>query len=83
MAGPKRTLEAVIRGEGVVPFRDLQALLAKLGFTLRRVSGSHHIYLHPKATRPINIQPKGKDAKPYQIRQLRDMIEEFRLTLED
>jgi predicted RNA binding protein YcfA (HicA-like mRNA interferase family) len=59
----------------------LKALLAKLGFQLDRVSGSHHIYLHPKVTRPLNVQPMGKDAKPYQVRQLRDIIEEFKLEL--
>jgi hypothetical protein len=48
-----------------------------------RISGSHHIYLHSEVSRPINIQPAGKDAKPYQIRQLRDMIREFGLKLED
>lgn len=83
MASPKKTLEAVRRGQGVVSFRDLRALLAKLGFQLNRVSGSHHIYLHPKVTRPLNLQPMGKDAKPYQVRQLWNIIEEFELTLDD
>ena len=83
MASPKKTLEAVRRGQGVVSFRDLKALLAKLGFKLDRVSGSHHIYLHPTVTRPLNIQPMGKDAKPYQVRQLWNIIEEFGLTLDD
>ena len=81
MASPKRSLEAVKRG-GVIPFRDLQRLLEKLGFRQSRISGSHHIYVHPRVARPLNIQPVGKDAKPYQVRQLRDIIEEFGLTLE-
>lgn len=83
MANARRTLDAVKRGQGVIPFRDLQRLLGVLGFHLDRVSGSHHIYRHPKANRPLNVQPVGKDAKPYQIRQLRDMIEEFGLSLEE
>jgi hypothetical protein len=33
--------------------------------------------------RPVNIQRAGKDAKPYQIRQIRDIIVEFQLSLED
>jgi predicted RNA binding protein YcfA (HicA-like mRNA interferase family) len=82
MASPKRTLTAVEEGH-TVPFRDLARLLEKLGFRLVRMSGSHHIYVHPKANRPINIQPDGKDAKPYQVRQLRGMIAEFGLALED
>jgi predicted RNA binding protein YcfA (HicA-like mRNA interferase family) len=83
MASPKRTLESVKRGGGSIAFRDLQRLLEKLGFRLVRVSGSHHIYIHPNVPRPMNIQSVGKDAKPYQIRQLRDIIQEFALNLEE
>jgi predicted RNA binding protein YcfA (HicA-like mRNA interferase family) len=83
VASPKKTLESVKRGRGGIAFRDLQRLLEKLGFRLNRVSGSHHIYVHPKVPRPMNVQSVGKDAKPYQVRQLRDIIEEFGLRLED
>ena len=83
MASPRRVFAAVLLGRGTINFRDLERLLIRLGFRLDRVSGSHHIYRHPNATRPLNIQPVGKDAKPYQIRQLRDMTEEFQLTLEE
>ena len=31
----------------------------------------------------MNIQAVGKDAKPYQVRQLRDIIEEFGLRPEE
>ena len=79
MASPKRTIEAVLSGQGVVAFTDLQRLLEKLGFTLARVNGSHHIYLHPRVPRPMNVQRVGRDAKPYQVRQLRDMIKQFGL----
>ncbi|MGD0023526.1 MAG: type II toxin-antitoxin system HicA family toxin [Xanthobacteraceae bacterium] len=82
MASPKQTLESVKRGGGGIAFRDLQRLLEKLGFRLARVSGSHHIYIHPKVPRPMNVQAAGKDAKPYQVRQLRDIVEEFGLELE-
>lgn len=80
---PEKTLIAVTGGKGVVSFSDLRRLLEKLGFHLARVSGSHHIYVHPRVPRPVNIQSKGKDAKPYQVRQLRDIIEEFGLKLEE
>jgi predicted RNA binding protein YcfA (HicA-like mRNA interferase family) len=83
MAGPKKTLESVRQGGRNIAFRDLQRLLEKLGFRLTRVSGSHHIYIHPKVPRPMNVQAAGKDAKPYQVRQLRDMIEEFGSRLEE
>ncbi|MHB8267576.1 type II toxin-antitoxin system HicA family toxin [Bradyrhizobium sp.] len=83
MANVKKAYLKVIQGQGTVAFRDVQRLLIALGFRLDRISGSHHIYLHPDVSRPINLQPAGKDAKPYQIRQLRDMIGEFGLKLED
>lgn len=60
-------------------FAELQAILSIFGFRLDRVSGSHHIYVHARLSRPISIQPAGKDAKRYQVRQVRDMIAEFEL----
>ena len=62
-------------------FRDFQRILEAFGFTLDRISGSHHIYKHPQASRPLSIQPRADKAKPYQIDQFLDMIEEFRLTM--
>jgi hypothetical protein len=83
MAKTGAILEKVITGQGRIKFRDIQKLLLELGFYLDRIRGSHHIYIHPKATRPLNIQPVGNEAKPYQVRQLRDMIVEFSLKLEN
>ena len=82
MASDRKTFDRVIGGKGTIPFRDLERLLRKLGFALARTSGSHRIYIHPKVLRPFSVQPIGKDAKRYQIRQLCDIIEEFGLTLE-
>ena len=62
-------------------FRDFQRILKTFGFTLDRINGSHHQYKHPLASRPLSIQPKGNMAKPYQIDQLLDMVEEFGLTI--
>jgi predicted RNA binding protein YcfA (HicA-like mRNA interferase family) len=81
MASPTKTLARVLEGRGAIAFRDFERLLFALGFKLDRTSGSHRIYVHPTATRPLNVQPRGKDAKPYQVRQLRVMIEEFGLKL--
>lgn len=83
MANPRQVLQAVLSGRGTISFRDFERLLPRLGFRLDRISGSHHIYLHPQVSRPLNIQPFGKDAKPYQVRQLRDMIREFELRFEN
>lgn len=35
---------------------DLCHLAEAFGYSLDRVSGSHHIFVHPKTTRPLNLQ---------------------------
>lgn len=81
MAKPVKTFDRVLEGRGAIAFRDFERLLLALGFKHARTSGSHRIYIHPLATRPLSVQPQGKDAKPYQVRQLRAMILEFGLKL--
>lgn len=66
-----------------VSFRDFTALVEAFGFTEARTKGSHRCYRHPACPRLLIIQPKGHDAKDYQICQFLDMIEEYGLTLED
>lgn len=48
-----------------------------------RIRGSHHIYEHRAAPRPLNIQNCRGEAKPYQIRQFLRDVEQFQLTLKD
>lgn len=64
-----------------VRFRDFQRILQAFGFTLDRVTGSHHNYRHPLVPRPLSVQPRGNMAKPYQIDQFLDMVEEFGLEI--
>lgn len=64
-------------------FADLCVLAVAFGYRLDRVSGSHHIFVHPKAARPLNIQNVRGQAKPYQVRQLLHDVEEFSLQLRD
>ena len=66
-----------------VPFRDFERLLRAFGFELVRTKGSHRQYGHPVVPRILSIQPRGKDAKSYQVEQFVDMIEEFGLSLEE
>ena len=65
-----------------VGFAEFCRLVEAFGFELRRVSGSHHIYRHPGVPRPLSLQPREREAKPYQIRQFLEMVEEFGLTME-
>jgi predicted RNA binding protein YcfA (HicA-like mRNA interferase family) len=66
-----------------VAFRDFIALIEAFGFREVRSRGSHRCFEHSDCPKLLVIQPKGADAKRYQVRELLDMIEGFRLTLED
>ncbi|MBN2420053.1 MAG: type II toxin-antitoxin system HicA family toxin [Deltaproteobacteria bacterium] len=57
-------------------FQELITWLENNGFSLDRVNGSHHIFIHPIIETPINIQKK-KDgtAKTYQVKQAIKIID--------
>jgi predicted RNA binding protein YcfA (HicA-like mRNA interferase family) len=58
-------------------------LLEGFGFVLKQVPGSHRIFKHPNVPELLNVQPTGGKAKPYQIKQFVNMIEEYNLSLLD
>lgn len=64
-------------------FRDFERLVQAFGFVFQRQRGSHRAYAHPDCDRLLVIQPRGGNAKPYQVREFLDMIEEYTLTLDD
>ena len=74
-----RIYEKVVTGQGTIAFRDFETLLEVLGFVFKGQRGSHRVYLHRGVGRPFPVQPEGKDAKRYQVRQLRDMICKYRI----
>jgi len=59
-------------------FEELRAVLAAMGFHCR-IKGDHYIYTHPAVEEIINLQPKGKNAKPYQVKQVREIVLEYHL----
>lgn len=46
-----------------VGFAEFCRLVEAFGFELRRVSGSHHIYRHPRVARPLSLQSRRGEAK--------------------
>ncbi len=83
MVKPSKLFARLVASPQSMRFRDFQRVLEAFGFTLDRINGSHHQYKHPLATRPLSIQPKGNMAKPYQVDQFLDIVEEFGLKIED
>lgn len=65
-----------------IAFRDFEKLLVTYGFTLARTTGSHRQYTHPKVPRPFPVQPEGKEAKRYQVRELLALVEAYDLHME-
>lgn len=61
-----------------IEFVELARLLSRLGFE-ERVKGDHHIYTCAGVDEIINLQPKGKQAKPYQVKQVRAILVKYRL----
>jgi len=53
------------------------------GFRLSRISGSHHIFTHPRIPELVNLQDVRGQAKPYQVRQFMKLVERYNLQLED
>src|SRR6056297_1958076 len=84
MSKADKILSKVLGGKSDrnLSFSDLCYLLDKIGFK-ERVKGDHHIYYHKDTKEIINIQPKGSDAKPYQVKQVRDVILKNNLGVED
>ena len=66
------------RSDANIAFRDLRRFLLRLGF-VERVRGSHHVYRLEGVPELINLQRDGANAKPYQVRQVRQVIMRYRL----
>lgn len=63
-----------------MPFDDLRALLQALGFS-QRVRGSHHVFVRAGVDEILNLQRDGRQAKPYQVRQVRSLLIKYHLQL--
>jgi hypothetical protein len=70
------------RSDAAIPFNELRTLLRRLGFG-ERVRGSHHIFTKDGVEEIFNLQPRGRHAKPYQVKQVRGVILRYRLAGED
>ena len=79
----RKLLRKVLSGSKNLRFADLMTLAQAFGFRLARVSGSHHIMIHPDVPVPLNLQEVGGQAKPYQVRQFLKLVEQYNLALEE
>lgn len=63
-------------------FVELVRLLQLLGFT-KRIKGSHHIFTKEGINEIINLQSVQKFAKPYQVKQVRDLLIKYKFIPQD
>jgi hypothetical protein len=81
MSKLEKILVAVLRGtaDTNVSFSDLRYLLDRLGFD-ERIRGSHHSVVREGVEEILNLQPRsGSMAKPYQVKQVRQIIVKYKL----
>jgi len=79
----QKLLWKLISGSKNIRFSEAIAVAESLGFKLDRISGSHHILVHPSVPELINLQNVKGKAKPYQVKQLLRIAEKYNLHLED
>jgi len=77
----RKTLAKILSGSTNVRFAEMTGLVRAFGFRQVRASGSHHIFSHPAVKELINLQEVHGQAKPYQIRQLIKLVEQYNLEL--
>jgi len=74
MIKPEKLILKILSGtaDANIPFRELCQLMIRLGFD-QRTSGSHHVFRKSGIPEKINLQEDDAKAKPYQIKQIRDL----------
>ena len=79
----RKYLKKLLAAPANARFEDVRRLVEAFGFRLARVSGSHHLFVHPSINELLNLQEVGGEAKPYQVRQFLRLVERHNLTLEN
>lgn len=84
MSQHEKVLLKILRGtsDKNVGFDELVNLLGQLGFQVR-VKGSHPVFYRAGVEEIINLQPAGKQAKSYQVRQVRELILKYKLDVNE
>ncbi|MHB8280457.1 MAG: type II toxin-antitoxin system HicA family toxin [Candidatus Humimicrobiaceae bacterium] len=80
MSKLEKTLLKILSGfsDKNISFSEFHSVLKYLGFE-ERIKGSHHIFFKDGIEEIFNIQPKKSKAKPYQVKQVRNIILKYRL----
>ena len=80
MGRQEKVIQQILSGrsDANLAFTDLCNVMLRLGFDMR-TSGSHHVFRMAGVEERLNLQRDGNKAKPYQVRQVRNVILKYRL----
>ncbi|MBV8686430.1 MAG: type II toxin-antitoxin system HicA family toxin [Alphaproteobacteria bacterium] len=80
MSKASRTYERLLSvSSRPISFREFERCVLGFGFVHRRSRGSHRSYHHPRVKEVLTLQPRGKDAQPYQVRLFLAMVAKYKL----
>ncbi|MBK8448492.1 MAG: type II toxin-antitoxin system HicA family toxin [Saprospiraceae bacterium] len=84
MGKASKLLEKILNGKSDhnIKFNELCNLLTKLGFEVR-IKGSHYIYYKESIQEIINIQEIVGHSKTYQVKQIREIIINYKLEIRE
>ena len=80
MTAQAKLLGRILRGtsDKNIEFDALCSLLKQLRF-VERIRGDHHIFTKDGVAEILNLQPRKHQAKPYQVKQVRKVILQYKL----
>ena len=80
MGGYEKIAAKILSGtsDANTSFQELRELLLSLGFD-ERIRGDHHVFTKNGVMEIINLQPRGAKAKPYQVKQVRNLMVRYKL----
>ncbi len=80
MGKQEKLLLKIVSGtsDANIQFDELCSFLKHLDFAMR-VKGSHHLFRKEGIAEKINLQRDGNMAKPYQVKQVRNVVVKYGL----
>ena len=80
MGNLEKIIERILLGgaDANIDFEDLRSVMLQFGF-VERIKGSHHIFTRSGVEELVNLQRDGAKAKPYQVRQVRAIVQRYNL----
>jgi predicted RNA binding protein YcfA (HicA-like mRNA interferase family) len=72
-----KLLQSVFNAPVSIRFEDVCKVAELIGFSRKGGQGSHVVYGRDDEIKLLNFQNRNGSIKPYQLRQLRDMVKKY------